>query len=325
MSGYCKVTISWVRGDESVTIPLYVSVARLGSYEASIQNDVYKSIASKTVVSPLDGSVSNLFTMIEQTSERLLFIQEGLRKCGISLEDGRIDLMADKVNFTTYALEPSERKPYIKVGRGGGGWPFLIFMDETGTQEMYNLGCTGLPWLVNNSVAQRFETLNLASIANGTYGIWHLCTTPPEGVDAYLFHDGYTLQSDGTKIWTHGNSQGGSLYDGKVYDSTALGSDDSPVGTRYDAGNYLRLLSDTTDKITKQDFNIQTCVYEFYKIGRNNVMQYITTITMRRVYAKPDAWPRPIGQDYAEASVSQASSSVTINNTGDTNSTITIR
>ena len=325
VSGYCKITISWVRGDESVTIPLYVSVARLGTYEASIQNDVYKSIASKTMVSPLDGSVRDLFTMIEQTSERLLFIQEGLRKCGISLDDGRIDLMADKVNFTTYALEPSERKPYIKVGRGGGGWPFLIFMDETGTQEMYNLGCTGLPWLVNNSVAQKFETLSLASIANGTYTISNLCTTPPEGVDAYLFHDGYTLQSDGTKIWIHGNSQGGSLYDGKVYDSTALGSDDSPVGTRYDAGNYLRLLSNNTDRLTKEDFIIKTCVYEFYKIGSNNVMRYITTITMRHVYANPAAWPRPIGQDYAEASVSQASSSVTINNTGDTNSTITIR
>lgn len=53
VNGYCKVIISWNRGEAEATIPLYVSVARLGSYESSIQNDVYKSIASKTVVSPL--------------------------------------------------------------------------------------------------------------------------------------------------------------------------------------------------------------------------------------------------------------------------------
>ena len=327
VSGYCKITISWDRGEASVTIPLYVSVARLGSYEASIQNDVYKSIASKTMVSPLDGSVRDLFTMIEQTSERLLFIQEGLRKCGISLEDGRIDLMANQVNFTTYALEPSERKPYIKVGKGDNGAPFLIFMDADGTNELYNLGYMGLPQLVNNAVAQSWLQMELIQLNSGV---------PLLGKDFfdeenylpdtwYRFNDGYTLDANRNKIWAHTASGGGSKYDAKVYDSNTLGGSDgtSPTGSLIPNGYYALLTSFTTNKAPR--LITKTRTYDLYR-ATSSKLALRTKLTIQWSY--PPTTPgglNPLESKVVTISMDPSSAYVTINNNNDETSNFQLR
>lgn len=326
VSGYAELSLVTASG-YPCSARLTVTVARLGSHEAVVEGDVWRALSEKKAVSPLTGGVTDFFTMLEQTSERLLFIQEGLRKCGISLEDGRIDLMANQVNFTTYAVNPANRKPYIKVGKGDNGAPYLIFMDADGTNELYNLGYMGLPQLVNNAVAQSWLQMELIQLNSGV---------PLLGKDFfyeenylpdtwYRFNDGYTLDANGNKIWAHTASGGGSMYDAKVYDSNTLGGSDgtSPIGSLIPNGYYALLTSsnrnDTPRLITK------TRTYDLYR-ATSSKLALRTKLTIQWSY--PPTTPgglNPLESKVVTISMDPSSAYVTINNNNDETSNFQLR
>lgn len=326
VSGYAELSLVTASG-WPCSARLTVTVARLGSHEAVVEGDVWRALSEKKAVSPLTGGVTDFFTMLEQTSERLLFIQEGLRKCGISLEDGRIDLMANQVNFTTYAVNPANRKPYIKVGKGDNGAPYLIFMDADGTNELYNLGYMGLPQIVNNAVAQSWLQMELIQLSSGVallgkdffYEENYLPDT------WYRFNDGYTLDANGNKIWAHTASGGGSMYDAKVYDSNTLGGSDgtSPTGSLIPNGYYALLTSFTTNNTPR--LITKTRTYDLYR-ATSSKLALRTKLTIQWSY--PPTTPgglNPLESKVVTISMDPSSVYVTINNNYDETSNFQLR
>lgn len=151
-----------------------------------------------------------------------------LETVGIHLDGNNsyIHAVANKTDF--YG---TDGKPYISFGVKDG-IPYLIFYDSDGI-ERYNLGYTGLTQIIQSSSPQSWGRISLL----GTFAYSEVCNASDIWNDYsgsqieknrrtyYVYNEAYTLDAQGRKIWAHGG-----VYDGKVYDSSGLDSNQLPMG-----------------------------------------------------------------------------------------------
>lgn len=225
----------------------------------SADNAVYFPQAEEGQLTPFVVSGMETGSAITQSADRIsLMVKSDLSKAGVVIEDDHVDLVGGKVNFVDAGGDA-----YIKVEKADNGINF-VFMgrDADGNLiPMYNLGNTGLRQLVNNAVPDRWESAvfmcvgtkikdaedySLRSI-NPEEKINPLLLCHPEDYDkewfegswkqdplvdtciremaVWRFHEGYTLDAQGRRIYNIGGSQGASEYDGRwCYDQSTDGA-----------------------------------------------------------------------------------------------------
>ncbi len=105
---------------------------------------------------------------IEQNARCISLVQQtGMSYAGINLENGTIDLIGNRVNFTSPDLTP-----YIKVGLRPVTYngqtvqmPYFIFLAPDGVTELYNLGLTGIREIANTSHQEQYIPFEFIAFA----------------------------------------------------------------------------------------------------------------------------------------------------------------
>lgn len=225
----------------------------------SADNAVYFPQAEEGQLTPFVVSGMETGSAITQSADRIsLMVKSDLSKAGVVIEDDHVDLVGGKVNFVDAGGDA-----YIKVEKADNGINF-VFMgrDADGNLiPMYNLGNTGLRQLVNNAVPDRWESAVFMCVGTKTKDaedyslrsinpeekINPLLLCHPEDYDkewfegswkqdplvdtciremaVWRFHEGYTLDAQGRRIYNIGGSQGASEYDGRwCYDQSTDGA-----------------------------------------------------------------------------------------------------
>ena len=166
-----------------------------------------------------------------------LSVKNDYESAGLKIVSSGLQLRGGKVDFTG-----SDGVSYIKVSVDANRMPHFIFMAQDGVTEMYDLGYTGLTQLVNNSMPDRYDAaMLLASLVGGDYSPY--ISGGDEGADsinpkslyymedsnnsdslheypAWFFSEGYTINGQGTKIWTHGGTHDRSYVKTRDYTDT---------------------------------------------------------------------------------------------------------
>lgn len=164
-------------------------------------------------------------SQISQTAREIsMVVKDEYQQAGLTIVSSGIELMGGKVDFTG-----SNGTPYIKVSVDSNGMPHLIFLAPDGVTEMYDLGYTGLAELTNNSVPDRYTALQiLCAVGNTNEGYDNDDFINPKSlyyrrdtnnsdnlgeVGAWFFTEGYTLDGQGNRIYTHSGTSTPSNFD----------------------------------------------------------------------------------------------------------------
>ena len=166
-----------------------------------------------------------------------LSVKNDYESAGLKIVSSGLQLRGGKVDFTG-----SNGVSYVKVSVDANHMPHFIFMAQDGVTEMYDLGYTGLTQLVNNSMPDRYDAaMLLASLVSGDYSPYS--SGGDEGADSinpkslyymedsnnsdslheypvWFFSEGYTINGQGTKIWTHGGTHDRSYVKTRDYTDT---------------------------------------------------------------------------------------------------------
>jgi len=204
--------------------------------------------------------------MVLTSQEYSVEVRNDLKKAGMTITVDGVQFTGSKIGFAG-----KNGVNYISLGLDNDGIPYFIFYDPQGTPR-YNLGYTGLSQIINESQSASFE-LAFEYYIQGTkkqiYGsaeaIYNYATSSISPNNAYVFHAGYMIDSQGDKVYqpTEGQS-----YDGLYYSGNAM-SNYLPASS-----NTKMAASGTTHFASKGTLINNNTVHGFiYKIT-NGVLEF---------------------------------------------------
>lgn len=214
-----------------------------------------------SVATSFDAGTTEITSEIKQTANEInLNIEQGLERTGIHMEQGIIDLIADKTNFYTNS---NPRKKMISFemyddGTGIGPLPSILFYDQNGQDNADHTA--HLQWVLNfRGLTQAINASTPYSWGRQGFAVNQACYNAGVGMSEldkifadeigralfggntgdmiryrayYVYYAGYYIGDDGMK------QKSGGEYEEKYWDSQSVNSLSYPTGG-HPSGYYL--------------------------------------------------------------------------------------
>lgn len=204
--------------------------------------------------------------MVLTSQEYSVEVRNDLKKAGMTITVDGVQFTGSKIGFAG-----TNGVNYISLGIDNDGIPYFIFYDPQGTPR-YNLGYkNGLEKIINESQSASFELAfeyyiqgTRAQVYSSAEAIYNSATSSTTPNNAYVFHAGYMIDSQGDKVYqpTEGQSYDGLYYSGNAMSNYLPSSSNTKMAAR-----------DTTHFASKGTFSNSNTVHGYiYKIT-NGVLE----------------------------------------------------
>lgn len=289
----CEITPTWKR----YYVRFYINTSTTAEFVARINeeqvpfgsnSDVYVYVADVRfeegyIADDSDPmSVSGAQTRSESkmtltSQEYSVEVRNDLKKAGMTITVDGVQFTGSKIGFAG-----TNGVNYISLGIDNDGIPYFIFYDPQGTPR-YNLGYkNGLEKIINESQSASFELAfkyyiqgTRAQVYSSAEAIYNSATSSTTPNNAYVFHAGYMIDSQGDKVYqpTEGQS-----YDGLYYNNNTM-SNYLPA-----SGNTKMAEGTTTHYASKGTFSSSNTVHGYiYKITNGTLVSKEAYSIQKRV------------------------------------------
>lgn len=248
----CEITPTWKR----YYVRFYINTSTTAEFVARINeeqvpfgsnSDVYVYvadvrleegyIADESDPMSISGARTRSESKMTLTSQEYsVEVRNDLKKAGMTITVDGVQFTGSKIGFAG-----TNGVNYISLGIDNDGIPYFIFYDPQGTPR-YNLGYkNGLEKIINESQSASFELAfeyyiqgTRAQVYSSAEAIYNSATSSTTPNNAYVFHAGYMIDSQGDKVYqpTEGQSYDGLYYSGNAMSNYLPSSSNTKMAAR---------------------------------------------------------------------------------------------